>query len=68
MPTTFVGGDVSWEEFQQAPLVSGETDPIVPRLTEVPVRIPLPGPAYSGSIYEKQRGLKHSYFSGAGTM
>lgn len=68
VPTTFVGGAVSWEEFQQAPLVTGETDPIVPRMTPVPVRIPLPGPAYSGSIYEKQRGLKHGYFTGATSM
>ena len=68
VPSTFVGGDVTWEDFQQQPLVTGEADPIVPRVTPVPVRIPLPGPAHSGSIYEKQRGLKHGYFAGSGSM
>jgi hypothetical protein len=32
-------------------------------MTAVPVRLPLPGPKFSGSIYETQRELKNSYFA-----
>ena len=37
----------------------------MPRLTTVPVRLPLPPAKYAGSIYENQRGLKNSYFGSA---
>jgi phytanoyl-CoA hydroxylase len=52
----------NWEEWQSL-LLCGESDPIVPRCTEVPVRIPLPAAQHQGSIYENQRGLKHSFFA-----
>jgi phytanoyl-CoA hydroxylase len=35
---------------------------LVPRMTEVPVRIPLPPPALNGSIYERQSILENKYF------
>jgi phytanoyl-CoA hydroxylase len=46
-------------------LLCGDDDPIVPRLTDVPVRLPLPPAAHQGSIYENQRALKASYFGTA---
>jgi phytanoyl-CoA hydroxylase len=46
-------------------LLTGEADPIVPRLTPVPVRLPLPPARHQGSIYENQHGLAHGYFAGA---
>jgi phytanoyl-CoA hydroxylase len=55
----------SWEEWQ-ALLLCGENDPIVPRSTNVPMRLPLPAAQHQGSIYENQRGLKHSFFGTAG--
>ena len=36
---------------------------IEPRLSDWPVRIPLPQPEARGSIYEIQQGLKHRGFS-----
>ncbi len=54
----------SWEEWQ-ALLLTGENDPVVPRVTAVPVRLPLPEAKHAGSIYENQRGLKKSYFGAA---
>jgi phytanoyl-CoA hydroxylase len=38
---------------------------ITPRLTEVPVRMPLPPPKRQGSIYETQSASKKSYFTRA---
>lgn len=35
---------------------------LVPRMTEVPVRIPLPPPELNGSIYERQSILENKYF------
>jgi len=46
-------------------ILCGESDPVVPRMNAVPVRLPLPGPRFTGSIYETQRELKNSYFGGA---
>ena len=40
----------------------GTTDSIVPRLTAVPVRLPLPPADLAGSIYENQKGLKNKFF------
>ena len=42
-------------------MARGETT-LVPRMTEVPVRIPLPPPEFNGSIYERQSILKNKYF------
>jgi hypothetical protein len=45
-------------------LLSGE--PVVaPRMTAVPVRIPLPPASRQGSIYETQSAAKKSYFTRA---
>ncbi len=54
----------SWEDWQ-ALLLCGDDDPVVPRVTDVPVRLPLPAAKHAGSIYENQRGLKKSYFGKA---
>lgn len=49
-----------WETYV-ATIVQGE--PVnVPRLAPVPVRLPLPEPKFSGSIYEIQRGLNNVNF------
>jgi len=49
-----------WETYV-ATLVQGE--PVNgPRLESVPVRLPLPEPKFSGSIYEIQRGLENVNF------
>ena len=42
-------------------MARGETT-LVPRMTEVPVRIPLPPPELNGSIYERQSILENKYF------
>ena len=42
-------------------MARGETT-LVPRMTEVPVRIPLPPPELNGSIYERQSFLENKYF------
>ncbi len=44
-----------------ARLVSGQPT-IVPRLTAVPVRMPLPPAPHQGSIYENQASAKNRYF------
>lgn len=54
----------SWEEWQGL-LLCGDDDPITPRSTDVPIRLPLPTAKHAGSIYENQRGLKKSYFGKA---
>jgi phytanoyl-CoA hydroxylase len=56
-------GDKPWETYA-ASILQGE--PVSqPRLTPVPVRLPLPAAKHGGSIYENQRGLKNVLF-GAG--
>ena len=57
-------GQMDWDSWQ-ALMLTGQTDPITPRLADVPVRLPLPAAASQGSIYENQRGLKTSFFSKA---
>jgi hypothetical protein len=42
-------------------IVAGEAT-LEPRLTPVPVRMPLPPAPAQGSIYENQRILKNRYF------
>jgi ectoine hydroxylase-related dioxygenase (phytanoyl-CoA dioxygenase family) len=53
-------GIPSWERFN-ASIVTGEPT-MHPRLTPVPVRIPLPAAPHEGSIYENQRSLGNRYF------
>jgi len=52
----------TWESWTEL-LVSGE-ETLMPRLTPVPVRLPLPTAEYQGSIYENQRRLQARYFAG----
>ncbi|MEL7115655.1 MAG: phytanoyl-CoA dioxygenase family protein [Pseudomonadota bacterium] len=54
-------GFSSLEEYNTRMLCGEPT--IHPRLTDWPVRIPLPQPTERGSIYEIQKGLKHRGFS-----
>ncbi|HEX2553914.1 MAG TPA: phytanoyl-CoA dioxygenase family protein [Microvirga sp.] len=51
-----------WEDWTSR-VICGRTDEIVPRVERVPVRLPLPGPRFAGSIYETQRELKNAYFA-----
>jgi phytanoyl-CoA hydroxylase len=56
-------GVKDFDEFNSR-LLSG--DPVVaPRMTNVPVRIPLPSATRQGSIYETQSAAKKSYFTRA---
>ena len=54
-------GIPDWEEFN-AGIVTGEPTK-APRLTPVPVRMPLPVATFQGSIYENQRTLASRYFA-----
>ncbi len=54
-------GFASLEEYDERMLCGEPT--IEPRLSDWPVRIPLPQPSERGSIYEIQKGLKHRGFS-----
>lgn len=56
------GPPADWEAWQ-ARLLCGSHDPAAPRLAPVPVRLPFPAPAHTGSIYEVQRGARESYFA-----
>ena len=49
-------------EAYDALMVAGRSG-IEPRLTPVPVRLPLPPADLQGSIYENQKGLKNRFFS-----
>ena len=53
-------GIPDWEKFN-ADIVTG-TETKEPRLTPVPVRMPLPVAKFAGSIYENQRTLGNRYF------
>src|SRR5215831_6680097 len=53
-------GIPDWEQFN-ANIVTGKPT-MEPRLTSVPVRIPLPAATFAGSIYENQRTLGSRYF------
>jgi len=56
-------GVKDFDEFNSR-LLSG--DPVIaPRMTEVPVRLPLPPAKRQGSIYETQSAAKKSYFTRA---
>jgi hypothetical protein len=63
-PLVADGQPKDWDDWKER-IMCGDVDVIVPRMAEVPVRLPLPGPRFAGSIYETQRDLKNSYFSGA---
>ncbi len=52
-----------WNGYE-AMMVSGECS-ITPRMTAVPVRLPLPPADKQGSIYENQKGLANRYFAAA---
>ena len=52
---------VGFEEWKSL-LLAGDDDPVQPRCTAVPVRLPLPASLHQGSIYENQRSLKNPYF------
>ena len=49
-------------EAYDALMAAGTADSITPRLTPVPVRLPLPPADLAGSIYENQKGLKNRFF------
>lgn len=55
-------GDKPWETYAASVLQGAPVN--VPRLTPVPVRLPLPAAKFGGSIYENQRGLKNTLFAG----
>lgn len=59
-------GDKPWETYVASVLQGAPVN--VPRLTPVPVRLPLPAAKFGGSIYENQRGLKNTLFANAKTM
>jgi phytanoyl-CoA hydroxylase len=61
-PLTAAGQPQDWDEWKSR-VLCGSADAIAPRMTAVPVRLPLPGPRYAGSIYETQRELQNSYFA-----
>jgi hypothetical protein len=44
-------------------VMCGDADSMVPRMVEVPVRLPLSAPRYAGSVDETQRELKTIYFA-----
>jgi ectoine hydroxylase-related dioxygenase (phytanoyl-CoA dioxygenase family) len=52
---------VGFDEWKSM-MLCGENDPVKPRCTDVPVRLPLPVAQHQGSIYENQRTLKNNYF------
>ena len=53
-----------WDAFKSR-LLCGDPDLVAPRVTNVPVRLPLPPAKRQGSIYESQLELKNSYFGTA---
>jgi len=52
--------NVPWDDYCGLLLSGAET--FTPRMTEVPVRLPLPPAALQGSIYENQKMLKNRFF------
>ena len=52
-----------FDEFNRALLCGAPT--LEPRMTSLPVRLPLPPAAHEGSIYENQTGASHFYFKKA---
>ena len=58
-------GDKPWDLYAASVLQGAPVSQ--PRLTSVPVRLPLPAAKHGGSIYENQRDLKNTIFA-AGKM
>ncbi|HLY00810.1 MAG TPA: phytanoyl-CoA dioxygenase family protein [Roseiarcus sp.] len=56
-------GVKDFDEFNSRLLTGAST--VTPRLTDVPVRMPLPPPARQGSIYETQSSSRKSFFTRA---
>ena len=56
-------GVKDFDEFDSRLLSGGSV--VAPRMTAVPIRVPLPPPLRQGSIYETQAAAKKSYFSRA---
>jgi phytanoyl-CoA hydroxylase len=56
-------GVKDFAEFDSRLLAGGSV--VAPRMTAVPVRVPLPPPSKAGSIYETQSAAKKSYFERA---
>jgi ectoine hydroxylase-related dioxygenase (phytanoyl-CoA dioxygenase family) len=56
-------GVKDFEEFDSRLLAGGSV--VAPRMTAVPIRVPLPPPLKLGSIYETQSAAKKSYFERA---
>ena len=54
-------GIPDWDQFN-ANIVTGQVT-MEPRMTPVPVRMPLPAAVFAGSIYENQRTLGNRYFA-----
>jgi ectoine hydroxylase-related dioxygenase (phytanoyl-CoA dioxygenase family) len=54
-------GIPNWDQFN-ANIVTGQVT-MEPRMTPVPVRMPLPAATFAGSIYENQRTLGNRYFA-----
>ncbi len=52
-------------EAYDALMAAGTPNSIAPRLTPVPVRLPLPPADLGGSIYENQKALKNKFFDSA---
>lgn len=57
-------GQMEWEKWRSL-LLCGDDDPVEPRCTAGPVRMPLPAALHQGSIYENQRTLKNQFFGAA---
>ena len=55
-----LAADQPWKDYRDN-LLCGE-DTIEPRMTDVPVRLPLPPAPHQGSIYENQKSTKSRYF------
>lgn len=58
-----LANDQNWKGYRDS-LLCGE-DTIQPRMTDVPVRLPLPPAPHQGSIYENQKGSQSRYFQTA---
>ena len=54
-------GIPNWDQFNSN-IVTGQVT-MEPRMTPVPVRMPLPAATFAGSIYENQRTLGNRYFA-----
>ena len=56
-------GVKDFDEFDSR-LIAGQST-VAPRMTETPVRIPLPPPLRQGSIYETQSAARKAFFTRA---